>query len=121
MIVGPEMFDMSARSSLDASQDWIASVLLGEIAAGLCVVAVAIVGMVMLSGRLPVRQGAMVVLGCFVLLGAPAIAWGLMSLAAHVPTDMQAAEVAGEEVLYERPPLPPAVNDTYGRASLRRE
>ena len=40
----------------------------------LCVLAVAFVGMLMLTGRLALREGLRVALGCFILLGAPAIA-----------------------------------------------
>ena len=36
------------------------------------IIAVAVLGMMMLSGRIPVREGMRVLLGCFLLLGAPA-------------------------------------------------
>lgn len=78
--------------------------LFGPLAVTLCVLAVAFVGFVMLTGRMPVRMGLRVVLGCFVLLGAPVIASGLMQLdqeprAEPVPTALP--EPAREE-------LPPA-------------
>jgi len=67
-----------ASSSVASSLDWINGVLFGQVAVGLCVLAVAFVGALMLTGRLPLRQGMRVMLGCFVLLGAPLIAAGFM-------------------------------------------
>lgn len=65
------------------SAGWIESVMLSEIAVGLCVISVGLVGVRMLTGRLPLRQGMQVVIGCFVLLGAPIIAAGLLDLGAR--------------------------------------
>lgn len=69
-------FAYSSEPALASAVDWLTGTLLGSIAAGLCVLAVAVVGFLMLQGRLPIRRGAAVILGCFVLLGAPVIAGG---------------------------------------------
>ncbi|GGD53863.1 hypothetical protein GRI62_04485 [Erythrobacter arachoides] len=75
------MFDTFASAQpIDAAMSWITGILLGELAATLCVIAIAFVGYSMLTGRLAIRRGAQVVLGCFVLLGAPAIADGMIGL-----------------------------------------
>jgi type IV secretory pathway VirB2 component (pilin) len=46
----------------------------------LCVIAMAVPGMLMLTGRLPLRRGAQVILGCFLLLGSTTLADGLLGL-----------------------------------------
>ncbi|WP_063359789.1 TrbC/VirB2 family protein [Aurantiacibacter luteus] len=75
------MFETTANAQpIAAAMGWIVDVLLGEVAATLCVIAIAFVGYSMLTGRLAIRRGAQVVLGCFVLLGAPAIAAGMVGL-----------------------------------------
>ena len=51
------LFDAPATSPITAAVDWITSVLLGELALGLCVLAVAFVGFMMMSGRLRSEQG----------------------------------------------------------------
>lgn len=64
--------------SILAALAWLQGTLLGSIAIGLCVIAVAWVGFLMLQGRLPVREAARVIVGCFILLGAPVIASGFL-------------------------------------------
>lgn len=92
----------------------------GPLATGLCVVAVALVGFAALGGRLPVRLGARVVLGCCVVLGAPVIALALMGQGEGRPSSNLA--IPEEETLPpERADLPPANPDPYSWASLRRD
>lgn len=99
---------------------WTNGVLLGELAIGLCVIAVASVGLMMLGGRLPVRQGMRVVLGCFVLLGAPVIAAAFVTSweDAVPPAPLPAIEPSPE---LPRVDLPPANYDPYAGASLRQD
>jgi type IV secretion system protein VirB2 len=98
------------------SARWIEGVMLGEIALGVCVIAVALIGALMLTGRLPLREGMRVVVGCFVLLGAPVIASGLMRGSSGQgeisvpPTDAETA--------VPRAAMPPADYDPYAGASL---
>jgi type IV secretory pathway VirB2 component (pilin) len=61
--------------------DWVQGTLLGNLATAVAVIAVAIVGFSMLTGRMNWRHGAMVILGCFVLFGATAIVSGIRSAA----------------------------------------
>lgn len=91
---------------------WISDVAFGPLAVTLCVLAVAFVGFVMLTGRMPVRMGLRVVLGCFVLLGAPVIASGLMEFSRDPQVDRPPPalkEPAREE-------LPPANYDPFAGA-----
>lgn len=64
-----------------ASVNWIQGTLLGNLATAVAVIAVAIVGFMMLTGRMNWRHGVTVILGCFVLFGAAAIVAGLQAAA----------------------------------------
>ncbi|HEY2049410.1 MAG TPA: TrbC/VirB2 family protein [Caulobacteraceae bacterium] len=61
--------------------NWMRDTLLGEAASGVAVVAVAVVGFMMLTGRMNWRYGATVILGCFVLFGAATIVGGIQAAA----------------------------------------
>jgi type IV secretion system protein VirB2 len=60
---------------------WMQDTLLGEVASGVAVIAVAVVGLMMLSGRLNWRYGATVIVGCFILFGAATIVGGIRATA----------------------------------------
>lgn len=60
---------------------WMRDTLLGEVASGVAVVAVAVVGFLMLTGRMNWRYGATVILGCFILFGAATIVGGIQAAA----------------------------------------
>ncbi|MEM9501419.1 MAG: TrbC/VirB2 family protein [Pseudomonadota bacterium] len=124
MAVGTQnsLFEPASASpvALNDSVSWIDAVLFGEIALGLCVLAVASVGAVMLTGRLPLRNGLRVVVGCFVLLAAPMIASGLIEIGSNTVPEI----VPSEPPAIDNPPrdeLPPASYDPYAGASLRRD
>jgi len=107
-----------SQSAFADAIGWINGVLLGNLAVGLCVLAVALVGLFMLTGQLPVRRGMRVILGCFILLGAPVIAAGLAG------AWQQASPAQPEPVIVDAQPradLPPADYDPYAGASLRRD
>lgn len=61
---------------------WLQGTLLGNVATTVAVIAVAMVGFMMLTGRLNWRFGATVIVGCFVLFGSAAIVSGIQSTAA---------------------------------------
>ncbi|MDE2561120.1 MAG: TrbC/VirB2 family protein [Sphingomonadales bacterium] len=75
---GGSLFETSDSSTLAGAAQWIEGTLLGSVATTVCIVAVAILGLMLLRGRIAVRDGLRVLLGCFLLLGAPAIAAGLL-------------------------------------------
>jgi type IV secretion system protein VirB2 len=58
---------------------WLQGTLLGNVATAVAVIAVAMVGFMMLTGRLNWRFGATVIIGCFILFGAGAIVSGIQS------------------------------------------
>ncbi len=58
---------------------WLQGTLLGNVATGVAVIAVAMVGFMMLTGRMNWRFGATVIIGCFILFGAGAIVSGIQA------------------------------------------
>lgn len=60
---------------------WMQGTLLGTVATVVAVIAIASVGLLMLTGRINWRHGAVVILGCFVLFGAASIVAGIQSAA----------------------------------------
>ena len=64
-----------------AAINWVQGTLLGNIATAVAVIAVAVVGFMMLTGRMNWRHGITVVLGCFIIFGAAAIVGGIQSAA----------------------------------------
>ena len=81
LTVSPSLFAPPPAPVIPAAAQWRSGTLLGTVAVSLCVIAVAFVGLALMSGRLAVRDGMRVALGCFILLGASAIAAGLESAA----------------------------------------
>jgi type IV secretion system protein VirB2 len=60
---------------------WMQNTLLGTIATTVAVIAVAMVGFMMLTGRMNWRYGAVVILGCFILFGSASIVAGIRAAA----------------------------------------
>ena len=58
---------------------WIKDALMGPVATTVAVVAVAMVGFMMLTGRMNWKHGAVVILGLFILFGAPHIVDSIQS------------------------------------------
>ncbi|WP_234178897.1 TrbC/VirB2 family protein [Sphingopyxis sp. NFH-91] len=60
---------------------WIQAAALGSTATVISVTAVAAVGLLMLSGRLELKRGIAVIIGCFTLFGAGGVAMALTGIA----------------------------------------
>ncbi|MDO7843131.1 TrbC/VirB2 family protein [Sphingomonas immobilis] len=60
---------------------WLQGTLLGTVATVVAIIAVAAVGLMMLTGRINWRYGATVIVGCFILFGAASIVAGIQSTA----------------------------------------
>ena len=73
--------DPAGSSPLVAALGWVQGTLLGNLATTAAVIAVAVVGFMMLTGRIEWRRGLTVVIGCFIIFGAAAIVAGIRSLA----------------------------------------
>lgn len=72
----------SGSSAIVAAVDWLQQTLLGTVATTVAIIAVASIGFLALSGRVDLRRSATVIIGCFILFGAPSIAVGLQALSA---------------------------------------
>src|SRR6185437_13068330 len=73
--------DPAGSTPLIAALEWVQGTLLGNLATTAAVIAVAVVGFMMLTGRIDWRRGLTVVVGCFIIFGAVAIVSGIRSLA----------------------------------------
>lgn len=74
--------DPQGSGPISGALGWIQGTLMGTVATTAAVIAVASVGLMMLTGRINWRFGATVVLGLFILFGAGAIVGGIRSVAA---------------------------------------
>ncbi|RYD63524.1 MAG: type VI secretion protein [Sphingomonadales bacterium] len=73
--------DPAGSGVLVSAVRWLQGTLLGTIATVVAVIAVACVGLLMLTGRINWRYGATVIIGCFILFGAASIVAGIQSTA----------------------------------------
>ena len=73
--------DPAGSSPLLAALEWIQGTLLGNLATTAAVIAVAVFGYMMLTGRIDWRRGITVIIGIFVIFGAVAIVSGIRTLA----------------------------------------
>lgn len=73
--------DPAGSGAIVGALGWIQGTLLGSVATAVAVIAVASVGLLMLTGRINWRFGATVVLGLFILFGAGAIVGGIRTVA----------------------------------------
>lgn len=73
--------DPAGSGAIVGAVRWLEGTLLGTVATVVAVIAVAVVGFMMLSGRINWRYGATVIVGCFILFGAASIVAGIQSTA----------------------------------------
>jgi len=64
MAVRSSLFDAGTEPVLPAATGWVTDTLLADVAIGLCVLAVAFVGFMLMTGRLAIREGVRVATGC---------------------------------------------------------
>lgn len=76
-----DIADPAGSGVLVSALRWLEGTLLGTIATVVAVIAVAMVGFMMLTGRINWRYGATVIVGCFILFGAASIVAGIQSTA----------------------------------------
>lgn len=73
--------DPAGSGAIVSAVRWLQGTLLGTVATVVAVIAVAAIGLLMLTGRINWRYGATVILGCFILFGAASIVGGIQSTA----------------------------------------
>lgn len=100
---------------LVAATRWWEALLFGGIGTSLAIISIAILGMLMLGGRLPLRRGGGAILGCFILFGAPTIVRGLMAgfEAATVIEPRTPEPLAAESRIIDNTISPPPAQPAY--------
>ncbi len=111
---------VASGSPLTESARWVLELLTGPAATIVAVIAVAMVGFALLQGRIDLNRGASVIIGIFVVFGAPAIASALLALTQLSAPPM--AAVAATPIIPVRVGLPAgshqSVYDPYAGAAL---
>lgn len=93
--------------------NWVEAVLLGPVAFAISVVGIALVGFLMLQGRIDWRRGATVCVGCFLVFGSRSVVLPILNIAQPVQPPLATPP--------ELPPAPapsPVIYDPYAGASL---
>lgn len=103
--------------ALIGAVDWLRSVLLGPVGTTVAVLAVGGVGALMFNGYLPIRRGASVILGCFILFSATAIADGLVG-GVRGPDIVPSPAPVAPPVTYTLAVPKPVPYDPYAGASV---
>jgi len=103
--------------ALVTAANWLQQVVAGNAAMMLGVIAVAVLGLAMFNGQLPVRRGLMVVAGCFLLFGAPSIGRALLGLPNGGPAEVVASS-GGADPKQASLPTVPAERDPYAGAGF---
>jgi type IV secretory pathway VirB2 component (pilin) len=123
MVPLASLADPPAVSVIAAAARWAEASISGTLATTVAVIAIAIVGLRMLDGRIDARRGVTVIMGCFVLFGAPIIARGLLGVTRDIANvDDQAftpPPALPAQVTQETPPSPPPPPfDPYAGAAV---
>ncbi|MCP5396173.1 MAG: TrbC/VirB2 family protein [Sphingomonadaceae bacterium] len=120
MSVQQSLLEAPPASAVGAGAEWVVGLTTGSLALGLAILGMAFLGFLLLSGNLPFRRAGKVVVGAFLLFGAPAIAAALMTFGGEGDAPVP---VSPEPVVETTPraDLPPANYDPYAGASLRRD
>ena len=76
--------DPAGSGPILGALQWLEGTLLGNLATTAAIIAVAVVGLMMLTGRIEWRRGVTVVVGAFIVFGAAAIVAGIRTFAVAV-------------------------------------
>jgi hypothetical protein len=94
------------------------AVLLGTAASTVAIVAVAGVGLLLLTGRVCWRRAFSVILGCFILFSARSIALAFGGVIGTEPEQPIVAATPSQLLPSYRPSQPPANYDPYAGAAV---
>jgi type IV secretory pathway VirB2 component (pilin) len=113
----------AGSDTLVMAVQWVQGVMTGSVATVVAVIAVAMTGAMMLNGRIDWRRGATVIIGCFIIFGAPAIAAGLAGVmtgdVGPVPPAVPFTPILSAPApAPARPAAPPAGYDPYAGAAM---
>jgi type IV secretory pathway VirB2 component (pilin) len=120
-LAATSLTEPSSTHAIADAASWLQGAMLGSVATIVAVLAVAAVGVGLFTGRLNIRRGLTVVVGCFVLFGSTVIAHALITLVETPASDriLAAAEVAPSP-LSALPKSEPVPYDPYAGASVAR-
>lgn len=114
--------DIPQPNAIDGAIGWFQATLVGSVATAVAIIAMACLGLLLLSGRLSGRRGIQLILGCFVVFGAPTIASGILnalSLKDDRAPAVDALPTAANVAPVPMRPLPPnQPYDPYAGAAL---
>ena len=118
-IMQASLTDPPPTSAIGSATSWISDLLFGPLATIIAVIAIAWIGFAMLSGRIDIRRGLSVVLGCFLLFGARGMVEGLRPLA---PSEAFVSSVGPAPSYAISPPSDNNANgyDPYAGAAVMR-
>ena len=118
LVLSASLADPIGSSPLVTAILWLQNTLLGTIALTVAILAVASVGFMMLTGRMNLRYGATVIVGCFVLFGASSIVAGVQSAVGE--GGRGSPDAIPETAAVVIPPSAPRNSDPYAGASVPR-
>ncbi|QDC39003.1 TrbC/VirB2 family protein [Sphingobium fuliginis] len=110
------LLEPSPQSVVTRGMLWVENLAFGSIATIVAVLAVAMTGMLLLSGRLDLRRGATVILGCFILFGARSIAQAFLA-DPGVPAIDSITIAPPEPPIIAAQPAQPRIYDPYAGAA----
>lgn len=111
--------DPGNSASLVVAATWVEALVTGTTATIVATIAVGSVGFLMLQGRLPLRRGLVVVIGCFVIFGSSTLVEGLMAVGQSAST-FASSDTISPPAPATPPAAPPqpSVYDPYAGASV---
>lgn len=111
--------DIAGQDVLIGALTWVVDLLTSDLAASAAVLGVAVVGLLLITGRLPIKHGLAVLLGCFVVFSASSIADGIVKSALSDGGSKPLVDLPAAAVY--RPTMPkPVPYDPYAGASVPR-
>ena len=120
-ILQASLTDPPQTSAIGSATSWVSDLLFGPPATIIAVIAIAWIGFAMLSGRIDIRRGLSVVLGCFLLFGARGMVEGMRSAANREDTRSNASAPAPPSFARSQPPQNAANGyDPYAGAAVMR-
>jgi type IV secretory pathway VirB2 component (pilin) len=115
---GLPLTEPDGGQALVGAATWWQTLATGTVATVIATIAVAVIGMLMLQGRLPLRRGVTVVLGCFLLFGARTISDGLLNVSRRATGEMVTVQVPIPPAPVATAPPQPSVYDPYAGAAV---
>ena len=118
----PQNFDPSGPGAIGGAIGWIQAAMVGSLATAVAIIAIAGFGLMLLSGRLSRRRGFQLILGCFIVFGAPTIAAGILNALAATGARASPPPAVPTAATLPSVPVPPASRsvpyDPYAGAAL---